>query len=380
MAILVSHDAQKVDRFELRVLDYFSNREGEENDSILVRGEITSIIAPVWSVECVWLHSYFDRLLDSIDGLEAHQPATLSATEEGFIVQIVPHPELPSERVHVSCTLARSFGSGPLLWFVATMEQLRLFTQELREEIRNAQSEERESMYKPPQREKLALEQEGERSMQLFRMQPLVGQANRMKDFREDCFVCLYAPGIGDLERHAAPVWRQRLAESGMFTAYELDMRIKELQLFVDVMQDGDYVLVADGEYVHVGDLGDYYYVDSADRAEDGSCHRRGVTWLRTLPIGMMVQSLQEFIAAGPSMGRLEMTVTELQLEQWLSGRPGAEGDTANPLDEATIAEAIAILKQAMQGPDAERRERAAIALLQYASGLGAGTNPSVLK
>lgn len=205
--------------------------------------------------------------------------------------------------------------------------------------------------------------------MQLFLARSQIGSHNRIKDFLNDCYVCLFSPGIGDLEQSDQASWQQRLLEEEGLAGEALAQRLAELELFVRVMQDGDYVLVADGETVHVGDLGDYYYVDYADSDEDGSCHRRGVTWLKSMPGHLLGKELQHFVNAAVPLAKYAHPVTDVQMERWLSALPAEERlPAAFAIEEATLAEAVAILKQAMQSDDVERRERAAIAILQYAS------------
>jgi predicted Mrr-cat superfamily restriction endonuclease len=205
--------------------------------------------------------------------------------------------------------------------------------------------------------------------MQLFVAQSQIGSHNRIKDFLNDCYICLYSPGIGDLEQTDQARWMQRLIVEEGLAGEALAQRLTELELFVHVMQDGDYVLVVDGETAHVGDLGDYYYVDYADNSEDGSCHRRGVTWLKSMPINLLGQELQQFLNASIPLAKYAHPVTDAQMEHWLAARPPEEREPAAfAIEEATLAEAVAILKQAMQSDDIERRERAAIAILQYAS------------
>ncbi|KQO18473.1 hypothetical protein [Paenibacillus sp. Leaf72] len=206
--------------------------------------------------------------------------------------------------------------------------------------------------------------------LQLFVMQADVGGISRSKAFLEDNFVCLYGPGLGNLEPFDEEACKARLIEADALEGAALVSRIVELRLFVEVMADGDYVLLVDGDKVHFGDLGDYYYVLDADNREDGSCHRRGVTWLKSLPQAMAAPELKSFIAEGQFPAMYEHPVTDWQMELWLSGagESGGQSEQTFAIDHATIREAVDILRLAMQSEDVERRERAAAAILQYAS------------
>jgi len=143
----------------------------------------------------------------------------------------------------------------------------------------------------------------------------------------------------------------------------------EDMNLFVQAMQDGDYVLVAAQDCVHLGDLGDYFYDDSAASREKGLCHRRGVTWLAAIPRAELNAELQELLARPESVSRFNYPLHRAQLYRWssnLAGEAQAAGKSVH-VDEDTITEALEILKAALQSSDEERRERAAAAILLYA-------------
>jgi predicted Mrr-cat superfamily restriction endonuclease len=205
--------------------------------------------------------------------------------------------------------------------------------------------------------------------MNLFQLKANSHGIDRMAEFLKDHFVCIGWSGLGNLENVSKDELRDRLARLYKVQGQELEERLEEMTTFVHVMQDGDYVLVANDESVHLGDLGDYYYVDSSDTEEDGRCHRRGVTWLKSLPRAELSGVLQELLGHQESITKFEHSVSVEQLEYWLSQSPGvlpATNDTIK-VNMETIEEALAILQLAMLSDNVERRERAAIAILRYA-------------
>lgn len=68
------------------------------------------------------------------------------------------------------------------------------------------------------------------------------------------------------------------------------------IKLFADVMNDGDYVVMKDEDWMYVGDLGDYYYDDSIGTSDDFICHRRGVTWLGRVPLEDINEHMQNLL------------------------------------------------------------------------------------
>ncbi|RKP47929.1 hypothetical protein D7Z26_22225 [Cohnella endophytica] len=200
--------------------------------------------------------------------------------------------------------------------------------------------------------------------MRLFRMKANLEGANRLPEFLEGNYVCYGRPGIGDLDKISKADLREQLAKAYRLDGQELDRRLEEYCDFASGMQDGDYLIVDDGERLHLGDVGDYYYLDHFDNLEECSGHRRGVTWLRSLRREDLHPELLNFLGREGEIGMFGRPVTQEELENLLT-KPAASGSRL--IDEETIMEALGILKEVMRSDDAERRERAAIAILQAA-------------
>ncbi|MDQ0114778.1 hypothetical protein [Paenibacillus harenae] len=207
--------------------------------------------------------------------------------------------------------------------------------------------------------------------MKLFQMKPAQAGKHRMASFLDDNFVCAGVAGIGDLEHVSQVELVARLAQLYGPENAELGRRVEELGCFVHDMQDGDYILIADGDAVHLGDLGDYYYVDRYDNEEDGGCHRRGVTWLKGYDRSEMREELLPFLEEPHSVSRYGKPVSKEQLASWLVRTTSMDRSSQNEGSSAVpahlVGEALSILEAAMRSDDADRRVRAAIAILQYA-------------
>ncbi|RED58613.1 hypothetical protein [Cohnella lupini] len=198
--------------------------------------------------------------------------------------------------------------------------------------------------------------------MNLFRIKPDPKGIDRMRIFLKDNFVSIAIPGIGDLE--------------SVDGNEEGSDKSEEAIIFSRTMQDGDYVLVPYEDSVYLGDLGDYYYVESPDPEEDdGMRHRRGVTWLNRIPLDELNEYVQELVNDRSALREFGHPLSLAQLDRWISFRQpeiaanlATSGGSRIEIDKETIAEAIAVMKEAMKSEDAERRERAAAAILNYAS------------
>lgn len=206
--------------------------------------------------------------------------------------------------------------------------------------------------------------------MKLFGVKTEKTRSGLIQSFLEDNYVSPGYPGIGDLENRGREEIIIKLATAGGYLGQELEEALDSLHIFVNVMQDGDYVLVADEEWVYLGDLGDYFYIGLHDSPEDGTAHRRGVTWLKSLPRPEVNPALEALLSAETSVTQYTGILPTAKVELWLSEQAAGGEETAGSqvkVDEATIAEALAVLKAALQSPEADRRERAAAAILQYA-------------
>ncbi|WP_238649672.1 hypothetical protein [Paenibacillus piscarius] len=192
-----------------------------------------------------------------------------------------------------------------------------------------------------------------------------------LKSFLEDNYICAGYPGLGDLEKAGRVEIGDKLQAAG-YQGRELEEARASLDTFVNAMQDGDYVLIADEEWGYLGDLGDYFYDDRHDGIEDGTAHRRGVTWLKSLPLAAVKPSVKALLTANRRITAYPGVLPAARIELWLGedAADGAEGAGPSLVDEATIAEALAVLKAALHSGDAERQERAAVAILQYAKGI----------
>jgi predicted Mrr-cat superfamily restriction endonuclease len=216
--------------------------------------------------------------------------------------------------------------------------------------------------------------------MNLFQMKSNPLGIERIAEYLEDNFVSIGLPDIGDLEIIGEAQVRVKLEQVYKSNEQELMEQLKAVHLFVHMMQDGDYVLVAEHDFVHLGDLGDYFYHEESGTPDSGLCHRRGVTWLARIPLADMNSEVQELLAQPQMITRFKYPIDRAQLYRWSSNLleiapPTATADKAVHIqvDDDIVEEALQILREAMRSNDTERRERAAIAVLQYYGQAGAG-------
>ncbi len=203
----------------------------------------------------------------------------------------------------------------------------------------------------------------------LYHIQSSVYGVNRVKSFLEEHFIGIAWSGTGDLEHTPPELWKEKLVEHYGFDEWELANTLATLHMFVNLMQDGDYVLINDDEWTYVGDIGDYYYDDSAGTEEDLICHRRGVTWLGRIPLAELNDKVQALQKDSSILAKFDYPVSLAELDRGLAVT-AASGAVIPPpveLDEATIQAALHVLREALHSEEEELRIRAATAILQYA-------------
>lgn len=205
--------------------------------------------------------------------------------------------------------------------------------------------------------------------MNLFKIESKLLGSERITAFLEDNYVSIGYPGIGDLENISNVELRDRMIHTYQYSELELTEHMQAIQLFVHTMQDGDYVLVCDGDWVHLGDLGDYFYNESFDTPDSGTCHRRGVTWLKSLSIMDLNAGVKEFLSDSGAVKQYKGPMPSMRVDLWITGSSVSEQAVNNRVhvDEETLSMALGVLKEALVSEDTKRRERAAIAILQYA-------------
>jgi len=205
--------------------------------------------------------------------------------------------------------------------------------------------------------------------MQLFQMKDGSNEIKLMKVYLEDNYVSFGWKEIGDLDNVSEAEFRSKgllsLNDKGT-EQIEWIRQLEEITTFVYNMQDGDYIVIASDGFVHVGDVGDYYYVNGLEDNEMNSSHRRGVTWLKCVPIEQISEELQIFVAQQANISKFDRLISHELLDSWLEDNKSNDHEHTSRVDRQTIEEALNIMKAAMHSDDVERRERAAIAILQY--------------
>lgn len=203
--------------------------------------------------------------------------------------------------------------------------------------------------------------------MNLFHIQTAVHDIDRRSSFLADNFIGIAWPGTGDLEMHPPSAWKERLVSGYKLEGGELAAAMETLHTFAQVMQDGDRVMIHDGQWIYIGDVGDYYFDDSCGIGEDLICHRRGVTWLGRVSIEETNDKVRALCHSSSILAKFGHPVSQAQLEHMPADAIEKSNDAPSVhVDGATVQSALDILKAALHSDKEELRVRAAAAILQY--------------
>lgn len=199
--------------------------------------------------------------------------------------------------------------------------------------------------------------------MQLFQLKSKPHKIERLPLFLNEGFISIGYPGIGDLTGATIQKIEEELArEYEEYTGQSLAFHKGMVNAFINTMQVDDIVMIADGDSVHIGQIGEYYYDSSYDNNE-GMCHRRSIEWLATTQRHYLNEKVQEHLKNRATITKFKYPFEEAEITAYLSGDNEM---IANLHSKSEVYEkAWEVLVQALDSEDEHTRVLAASAILQ---------------
>lgn len=113
-------------------------------------------------------------------------------------------------------------------------------------------------------------------------VRPFPHKIKRLEEFKTNNIVAVGWPGIGDLTGKSREDIKAILSGSPYnFSGLQLGNAYATVDLFVNRMQVGDFILVPDGEDIYFCEItSDYYIENSVNNDNDGYPHQRKIKWL----------------------------------------------------------------------------------------------------
>lgn len=196
--------------------------------------------------------------------------------------------------------------------------------------------------------------------VQVFQLKTMPDGIYRLDSFLEENFVCIGYPKLGDLTNTDKDALRDMLTKNYPYTGGRLRVHLSTVNSFVNTMNSGDFVLVKEGDFVHVGKVGEYYY--DPQYVSEGMCHRRNVVWVAKFKKQDLRIDVLSLINNMNTLSRLkDIVFDEYDL---LENKPNENIDIETK--DELITKSVKILKDALNSPYEEIRVKAACSLLDY--------------
>ncbi|MED1488294.1 MULTISPECIES: hypothetical protein [Bacillus] len=200
--------------------------------------------------------------------------------------------------------------------------------------------------------------------MSLFQMKTKPHGIERGGEFLRENYICIGWPGIGDLTHATKDTIRERLAKVYKYEGQQLSTYLGFVNTFVRTMQKGDYVLISENEYVHLGIIGPYKYVKEFDNDTDGKCHQRDVNWLVTVQKSELNAEVQELLRNRGTVTQFKHPIAKAELDKLLNKKNKIQSSVSIPKEK--LSKALDIVYKAMESENEELRLKAAAILLNY--------------
>jgi predicted Mrr-cat superfamily restriction endonuclease len=216
--------------------------------------------------------------------------------------------------------------------------------------------------------------------MQMFQMKSRPHDHDRLQQWLKEGFVNIGWPNLGDLTSVTKEELKERLSGAPYnYSGQVLANQLGTVSAFVHTMQAGDIVLVMENDgWVRIGRVGKYRYVSQYDTDKEGMCHQRPMEWLEVLPKDELNEEVRELLRNRGAVTKFKYPTEVAKLDYIIYFESILEGvephenayKTALNYTEDDLPmlkrKALNVLVEALNSSDLDRRERAAMAILQY--------------
>lgn len=157
--------------------------------------------------------------------------------------------------------------------------------------------------------------------MNIFQVKSKPGNVERISEFLKDNFVAIGWTETGSLKGADKETIRKKLEQLG-YKDQSLRTNLGTVNSFVNTMGNGDVVLVAEGEFVHIGILKDYDWEDKY--LEIRCAHMRSVEWKEKVKKSELNSEVQALLRNGTSVTKFKHPFHVAELDKYL----GLNNDT----------------------------------------------------
>lgn len=202
----------------------------------------------------------------------------------------------------------------------------------------------------------------------LVRPNPI--QKRRMEEFLRGNLIAIGWPRLPDLtgrnKEEIKSLLLQFYPDAYVPNSTNLGNIATVIDSFANRMNVDDYIVVPDGDDIHIGKVaGEYYYDTSKANETEGYPHQRKAEWLLVISREQIPVELRASLRAQMTIVRLSQR--QHLIEQMVDGKPRLEAAPhGKSLDiEDLLADAVRTLHLELQSDDADRRLKAAVEIIR---------------
>ncbi len=202
----------------------------------------------------------------------------------------------------------------------------------------------------------------------LVRPNPI--QKRRMEEFLHGDLIAIGWPRLPDLtgqnKEKIKSLLLQFYSDAYVPNSTSLGNITTVIDSFANRMNVNDYIVVPDGDDIHIGKVaGEYYYDASKANEIDGYPHQRKAEWILVISREQIPVELRASLRAQMTIVRLSQR--QHLIEQIVGVKPLLEPSVPEKmLDiENLMADALRTLHQELQSEDADRRLKAAVEIIR---------------
>jgi predicted Mrr-cat superfamily restriction endonuclease len=204
----------------------------------------------------------------------------------------------------------------------------------------------------------------------IFQMKTQPLGIERINEFISECFVCIGYPRLGNLAGVDRDGIRELLHNRYKLSGSKLGNHLGIVNAFVNTMKSKDIVLITEGDWIHIGEVGDYYFDQILE--EEGLSHRRDVIWLKKVQKHELNEFVKELLRNRSIITKFKHPVDIAELNTLINPKDNLIAIDKTTFDDLIITDestkkAISILLSAMDSENEGIRVKAAVNVLKLA-------------
>lgn len=203
--------------------------------------------------------------------------------------------------------------------------------------------------------------------MQLFQIKTQPNGIERKELFIREGFICIGYNNTKDLRGKDREEIKEILKEIYDWEGSRLGNHLGIVNAFVNTMQEGDHVIILDNDWVHIGEIGKYEYIEDYGKSINTQdiCHIRKVKWLVCTEKYNLNEYVKELLRNRSIVTKFKHPYELANIEGLLEGK-GVDQEHKEKIDGYLLQKSLDVLAKSLNSEDESLRIKSAIAILNY--------------